>query len=75
MFILRFSCNSLMKRHVESFHIKARHMVCRFEGCDMAYNDFASRCNHEKMKHGDTFPRAVKKGLVPPRSTKDPHLL
>ncbi len=58
--------NSELNEHLHSVHIKSRHLVCRYEGCDMAYDDSASRSNHERSKHGETYNRAAKKGLVPP---------
>ncbi len=63
----RFSDNDALKRHQFLAHIKARHLVCRYEGCQMGYNDHGSRINHERIKHGQSYGRAVKMGLVPPK--------
>ena len=54
-----------MKVHVQ-YHIGAKTLVCRYEGCDMAYSTSDGVGQHERIKHGQTYPKAVKLGLVAP---------
>ncbi len=72
----RFEDREHLRKHMHNVHIKSRHLVCRYEGCTMAYDDSGSRSNHERIKHGHPYPRAAKMGLVPPIvRKKSPFLL
>ena len=52
----RFACHSLMEKHRASVHFRdQRNLVCHYPGCDAAYIDYATRCKHEQMKHGQTY--------------------
>ena len=63
----RFSTKSKLSTHRNLAHIRARRLKCRYDGCDRSYNDYGSRGNHERSKHGQTYHHAVKMGLMPPK--------
>ncbi len=66
----RFPNRNDLANHMHRVHIKSRHLECRYEGCTMAYDDTGSRSNHERIKHGLTYPQAARQGLVPPLQQK-----
>ena len=45
-----------LERHKINVHLKLRPYICRYDGCDVSYNDVSNRNQHEKRVH-----RAVKK--------------
>ena len=49
-----FTERQKLDRHVMSIHLKLKPYNCRF-GCDIAYNDYSNRNQHEKKKHGSLF--------------------
>ena len=49
-----FTERQKLDRHVMSIHLKLKPYNCRY-GCDIAYNDYSNRNQHEKKKHGCLF--------------------
>jgi len=54
-----FTCESSLKSHEMSVHIKARPYKCRY-GCEFAYNDSSNRNAHERKTHGKLFDVKVR---------------
>ena len=41
-----------LEKHKMNVHLKLRPYICRYDGCDVSYNDASNRNQHEKRVHG-----------------------
>jgi len=55
-----FNYRTTLNKHRMNVHLKLRPHKCRYEGCDMSYNDTSNRDQHEKRTHGETFAKKMK---------------
>ena len=46
-----FARKDYLDKHIMNVHLKLRPHKCRYEGCDMSYNDYSNRNQHEKRTH------------------------
>ena len=46
-----------LNKHMMNAHIKARPYKCRYDGCQVDYNDVSNRNSHEKKTHGMVFSK------------------